>query len=922
MWNRRLNTFVMLGLVGGTTGLATAQPYLINLTGATLLENPLTGNALTNDVFDVNGNGVFLRNGGGVDNLNPASTPSTIGANDWWVIQYRLVGSVNGFQELVSFADVMVTDDHTGLVPGEGFTSKAYFNRTRFLNNNERVNSGAGSGMYNEGNPGGFPARMLANFVAQFENPPTPSAGFWRADIAPVDVPALWAAQSVSAGAPAFFRLPGEPGYGRNDIVTLNKDGTVNGFSHLLVELGQRNLDKANADAQTIFDTPIAYAPVAAMTNFGTGLREMRHRDLRHLYITGRTQGGENLIAITREVGSGTHNAWANSLCIDPSWAVGENVGGLNVQFPVNSTIVGPDYIPGNTLGSGEMEANLQQTRLGIGYTGAERGAASGWLVGGRMELLAVINDHIGGTQPVRPTLAAVLNNGDPDTAWRIGGIATLNTLGDPRAAGPAFGGDSNGNPQMINPHAAAFINNITLSIEDFNFLGGTPFSPAEDLANRGLFLPASPDFLPSEFDPCDYILQPADTLVKDRLQNFYFNISSNPLKTPAYATFGTVTLNGKVPVRTTGETYSDGVPGGANYVQQDGTPLIYGANLNDRNRIAGDFNGDGERNWNDIPDLIAAWRDRNGGPAWNAPDGNAELNHAPGSTACIEILGDFNCDGNFDEQDIRYFADGLSIDPASGSARLLNRKEGFVRVDTAFGGNFFGTTLANPNAAYTPGASRGDVAGAVGTTPNFQPIGHDGRIDAADIDYVYANFVSDWSDTFAAVGKDLSCDMTGDLVIDQRDVCELVRDILQTDFGDANLDGVIDSVDRQIVLDSIANPPAVVGWATGDFNGDGVVNHLDLAILDGAIDPCTGRCPADLSGSSDPNDPAYGVPDGVADASDFFYYLDQFVAGNIAVADLTGSSDPNDPAYGVPDGNVDASDFFFFLDIFVAGCP
>ncbi len=83
-----------------------------------------------------------------------------------------------------------------------------------------------------------------------------------------------------------------------------------------------------------------------------------------------------------------------------------------------------------------------------------------------------------------------------------------------------------------------------------------------------------------------------------------------------------------------------------------------------------------------------------------------------------------------------------------------------------------------------------------------------------------------------------------------------------------------------------------------------------------------TSSCDADLSGSSDPNDPSYGTPDGSLDASDFFYYLDQFVAGNIAIADLSGSSDPNDPAYGVPDGALDASDFFYYLDIFVAGCP
>jgi aminopeptidase N len=80
--------------------------------------------------------------------------------------------------------------------------------------------------------------------------------------------------------------------------------------------------------------------------------------------------------------------------------------------------------------------------------------------------------------------------------------------------------------------------------------------------------------------------------------------------------------------------------------------------------------------------------------------------------------------------------------------------------------------------------------------------------------------------------------------------------------------------------------------------------------------------CPADLSGSSDPNDPAYGAPDGAVDSADFFYYLDQFVGSNLAVADLTGSSDPNDPGYGTPDGAIDASDFFFYLDLFVEGCP
>ncbi|MFG0327206.1 MAG: GC-type dockerin domain-anchored protein [Phycisphaerales bacterium JB037] len=80
--------------------------------------------------------------------------------------------------------------------------------------------------------------------------------------------------------------------------------------------------------------------------------------------------------------------------------------------------------------------------------------------------------------------------------------------------------------------------------------------------------------------------------------------------------------------------------------------------------------------------------------------------------------------------------------------------------------------------------------------------------------------------------------------------------------------------------------------------------------------------CAPDFTGSSDPNDPSYGIPDGDSDADDFFYLLDAFVTGNTEVCDLTGSSDPNDPTFRIPNGVCDADDFFFFLDRFVGGCP
>ncbi|MCB9845313.1 MAG: hypothetical protein H6811_04935 [Phycisphaeraceae bacterium] len=48
--------------------------------------------------------------------------------------------------------------------------------------------------------------------------------------------------------------------------------------------------------------------------------------------------------------------------------------------------------------------------------------------------------------------------------------------------------------------------------------------------------------------------------------------------------------------------------------------------------------------------------------------------------------------------------------------------------------------------------------------------------------------------------------------------------------------------------------------------------------------------------------------PDGAVDASDFFYFLDLFAAGDLG-------ADMDD------DGDLDADDFFGYLDLFAQGC-
>ncbi len=86
-------------------------------------------------------------------------------------------------------------------------------------------------------------------------------------------------------------------------------------------------------------------------------------------------------------------------------------------------------------------------------------------------------------------------------------------------------------------------------------------------------------------------------------------------------------------------------------------------------------------------------------------------------------------------------------------------------------------------------------------------------------------------------------------------------------------------------------------------------------------IDPRT-LCVADLSTNAIPGAAGYGVPDGVLNNEDFFYYLAQFVAGNLEVADLTTTATPGAPGYGVSNGVINNEDFFYYLLLFAAANP
>ncbi|MEO1130754.1 MAG: dockerin type I repeat-containing protein, partial [Planctomycetota bacterium] len=879
----RMKCFMMLAMAGTTlslTSVASAQlqnAFGINISGATLFENFFTAPQSTNDYNDPDGNGV-----GRVFGSNQQLAP-TGSANGVWVVDYRAVGSGNGLRELDTFGsagtpstDVDTQDpgypgepnaDLSSLQSGTFSVENAYFNRDQYIDEDFAAPANLVS-QFNTGNPGAKPFRQVltpgatqyrvqtsaGGFSGSPSTSPDANAGI-EIDLAVSDVPSPWFVRTV--GTPDPDANPGAIGYGDNDAPSFATDGTVAGQSNKLRDLTTTVLKPASGPipANALIDTPIAFVPISAVVNFGLGIEQATYTEVRYMFATGRTIKGENYQVATRDVGSGTRNGFSNGICLDPSWCIGENIG-VRTSNPDN-TVPGPLWYPSQRGGSGTLEATVINHRLGIGHTGSERGIGR-WLDSGQAETLALCDD-INGANPLDPThyrrpgIDNVLDNTIP-FGYNVGAPESFYSIGDPLAepvrmvngvAGMVnVGGDANGNPPMSNTAAANYLLNIIRSIEAFDGGGGsqTLFTPGELLALDFVLL-AARDLQQNLSDPCDLVAnntnQPLQTFIRNN------NVT---LGNAAFDSFNTSSA-GLVPSRLAGGTYSDdALTGSTQFITQGGALVPYAGMLTMRNKIAGDFNGDGMRCQNDAADMLAALAERNGGAAWVAPGGI--YGGAAGGDAIIEVLGDFNGDGSFDEADVRYWADGLAMDSAT---KCLDRCEGFRLVDSLSGGDFFGYGTHPTGAAYQDGDASGDMAGPSGlVTPNFNPIGHDLVVDDHDIDYVYAQFKDladgelDWANEFNdAIGRDLSADVNGDLLINQDDVCKIVNDILETTFGDVNLDGVADATDISIVTANQGLTPA--GWADGDLNGDDIVDGTDLLIADGTIDPCapaiTGSC-------------------------------------------------------------------------------
>jgi hypothetical protein len=870
----------------------------VNISGATLFVNFFEAPGSTNDWIDVDGDGWsgFQDYPPYVDQLAPLfGCPDWQG---WWLVQYRGVGSGNGLKEFVDYqllglvpdnlpsedgvinrilwaadghgvdhgcgCEMNIWDpDYSGWDPNDPdyppwqppllppYDLPGWWNGECLYWLECDPNDPNSAELYWAGDEiplNGEPWPWTDWNVIPCEDITTPQYPYnpnmdccwsntpycWGSvDLAVMDVPTRWFVRTGDPNDGDWDADPGSSGYGYCPFVSWDTGYGMKLKSMERDFCGGRetislNTNTDEPDEYTVYDTQVAWVPIAFIANRGTGIENITATELQYHFLTGRLSTGENLVAATRDAGSGTRNGSMNCMCLDPSWARGDNLGDKNDNDTL--TNLGPGHQATNCGGSSIMEGAVQNRRLAMGYTGlagAKRAAKDA--LDGKYEIANVIFDIRGGSVPVRPTVQSVIFNCDADAGYQVGGPETFASRGNPLEYDP------NSPAYMANQAAADYLRNITQSIADFIDVPGQPeqyFMPGEYLALT-FFLLDGIECLPNLADPCEFAQNPN---LNENLRDYIYahNDLGGVGDTPDYG----ITAANLVPKRNAspdwpeGSPYTDGYYGdgssNGNYADFNGAfTVLGGVMLNERNALSGDFSNDDLRNWNDIADMMDAVQDPRGFVADEGLQGGdpGELGQ---DYVIPEIIGDYTGDGNFDADDVRYFADGLATDPNTG---MLNREVGFTMVDEAYGGNYF-STVPWGGQDYQYGDSRFDVAGNP-TSPGAHPTGPDGVVDCADLGYIYGNF-GVWADLGDAVEIDLSCDMNGDMAVNEADVVALLGHPV-ADIAEPS-DGYVGQGDLGVLLGNWNEQD--VGYYGGDLNCDGVVGHADLGILLGHWNP------------------------------------------------------------------------------------
>jgi len=159
-------------------------------------------------------------------------------------------------------------------------------------------------------------------------------------------------------------------------------------------------------------------------------------------------------------------------------------------------------------------------------------------------------------------------------------------------------------------------------------------------------------------------------------------------------------------------------------------------------------------------------------------------------------------------EDEVLYDDRGAWPAEADGSGQSLQRRD-----VSSYGNDPASWTAADPTpGSFESGSSRGDFNG-------------DGVVDATDVNLLFVEI--------QAADPDLAFDLTDDSLVNSDDRDEMIKNVLQTSYGDANLDRVFNSTDLVLVFQTGKYETGVAGalWQEGDWNADGLFGSSDLVL-------------------------------------------------------------------------------------------
>jgi hypothetical protein len=174
---------------------------------------------------------------------------------------------------------------------------------------------------------------------------------------------------------------------------------------------------------------------------------------------------------------------------------------------------------------------------------------------------------------------------------------------------------------------------------------------------------------------------------------------------------------------------------------------------------------------------------------------------------------------GGTGSQTINLNATGVSL--VQGWLAGIGANRGLVIADPNTTDGFDFDARETGAATNRPKLTLVHIASPTPVTPG--DINEDGVVSAADIDELFA--------AVSAGSSDVVFDVDGNAAVNLADVDRLVHEIMDAEYGDANLDGVIDRRDLAQLAANLGRETDGA-WSQGDFDGNRAIDLADLARL------------------------------------------------------------------------------------------